>query len=356
MSILLRSVRSLMCFSPRRSKGSYKTTINHPKFPFSIHPTPGSRSAVNVSNKSEYFQKQCKIVERPTFILHDGPPYANGNLHVGHALNKFLKDVAIRYHILRGQRVNFVPGWDCHGLPIELKAKFEVDSPSATSAIASHYIQSQKESFSCWGVLGDWSHFYATMNPSYEAEELQAFSALHSKVILSTILLPTLAPLSFLLISHNCVYRTALAESELEYNTEHVSKSLYFKVHLINATGRLFPVDQVYAVIWTTTPWTLPANEAQLNFIHTTRYDDIEFLTLIDLFESSVSLNEKFGAVPFRSICNDYSIPFSQGTSNILSSTRPRPHYPASGIETAASVVMSLLRLSLRVFFLPNDS
>ncbi|THD19387.1 Isoleucine--tRNA ligase [Fasciola hepatica] len=294
MSILIRSIKSTKFTIPKRSKGVYKDTINQPKFPFSIHPSSELRTTVHWN---EFFKKQCEYIERPTFILHDGPPYANGSLHMGHALNKFLKDVTIRHKILCGYRVNFVPGWDCHGLPIELKAACDMANPSANqirtkaSAVASHYVQSQKTSLISWGVLGDWAQSYTTMSPSYEANELNAFSELHSKNLIYRDLLP---------VYWSGQSRTALAESELEYNQEHISKSLYLKLRLKSAACRISPLIQkssnAYAVIWTTTPWTLPANEAVL-YNPCSKYVCLKAFPSGDLYLIGKSFMEPFSSM-----------------------------------------------------------
>src|SRR5215213_3478007 len=201
-----------------------------------------------------------KIQERragaPKFILHDGPPFANGDVHIGTALNKILKDIIIRFHTLEGKNAPYVPGWDCHGLPIEFKVSQEMRKDGNTAsdaatirkaceAYAHKYIDLQRTQFRRLGVLGDWENPYLTLKKEYEAEELRMFADIVDQ--------------GFVYRGKKPVYwsipcRTALAEAEVEYK-DHVSQSIYVK----------FPVlghPNTYIVIWTTTPWTLPANLA----------------------------------------------------------------------------------------------
>lgn len=203
-----------------------------------------------------YERIQARRDGAPRFILHDGPPFANGDVHIGTALNKILKDIIIRFHTMEGKCAPYVPGWDCHGLPIEFKVSQEMrkagDTASdpatirrACEAYAHKYIDLQRAQFRRLGVLGDWENPYLTLNKEYEAEELRMFADIVDQ--------------GFVYRGKKPVYwsipcRTALAEAEVEYK-EHVSQSIYVK----------FPVvghPNTYILIWTTTPWTLPANLA----------------------------------------------------------------------------------------------
>ena len=190
------------------------------------------------------------------FVLHDGPPFANGDVHIGTALNKILKDIIIKYQTLRGKSAPYIPGWDCHGLPIEFKVSQEMrkagntDADAATirkacEAYARKYIDLQREQFKRLGVLGDWENPYLTLNKEYEADELRMFADIVAK--------------GFVYRGKKPVYwsipcRTALAEAEVEY-ADHVSQSVFVKFPVIGEKN-------VFIIIWTTTPWTLPANLA----------------------------------------------------------------------------------------------
>lgn len=199
----------------------------------------------------------------PTFVLHDGPPYANGKIHIGHALNKTLKDIIVRYHHMAGNETIYVPGWDTHGLPIEyavLKDSGE-DRANMTPlelrkkclAYAKKWIEIQKEDFIRMGVVGDFAHHYVTFDPHLEAKELEVFGEMANK--------------GYIYKGKKAVYwcthcETALAEAEIEYK-DRKSPSIYVKYPMIDVHG-LQPegVDpsKVFAVIWTTTPWTIPAS------------------------------------------------------------------------------------------------
>lgn len=199
----------------------------------------------------------------PTFVLHDGPPYANGKIHIGHALNKTLKDIIVRYHHMAGNEAIYVPGWDTHGLPIEyavLKDSGE-DRANMTPlelrrkclAYAKKWIEIQKEDFIRMGVVGDFAHRYVTFDPHLEAKELEVFGEMANK--------------GYIYKGKKAVYwcthcETALAEAEIEYK-DRKSPSIYVTYPMIDVHG-LQPegVDpsKVFAVIWTTTPWTIPAS------------------------------------------------------------------------------------------------
>ena len=203
-----------------------------------------------------YARIQAQREGAPRFVLHDGPPFANGDVHIGTALNKILKDIIVRYKRLRGMDAPYVPGWDCHGLPIEFKVTQDMRKAGDTAsdaatirrlceAYAHKYIDIQRTQFKRLGVLGDWDNPYLTLTKEYEAEELRLFADIVEQ--------------GFVYRGKKPVYwsipcRTALAEAEVEYK-DHVSQSIYVKFPLVG-----HPNTSV--VIWTTTPWTLPANLA----------------------------------------------------------------------------------------------
>jgi len=198
---------------------------------------------------------------QPAFILHDGPPFANGDAHMGHALNMVLKDIVLKYQNMSGHYAPFVPGWDCHGLPIEHKVMKELGAAETDpikirekcEATARHFIGVQSEQFQRLGVFGDWADPYLTLNPAYEAETLRVFATLVEKNFVYQGLRPVLW-------STGC--QTALAEAEIEYK-EKVDPAIYVKFPLTPEAAQKFPeLKDASLLIWTTTPWTLPANLA----------------------------------------------------------------------------------------------
>lgn len=210
---------------------------------------------------------------KPLYILHDGPPYANGHIHIGHALNKILKDIIVKSKTMSGFRVPYVPGWDCHGLPIEhqvtkqLGPKKKDLSPVQLRTLCREYAEKfvgiQREEFQRLGVFGDWAHPYLTMDPEYEATIVREFGKFMEKGRVYKGLKPVL---------WCTVDQTALAEAEVEYE-DHVSPSVYVKFPCIRSPESLSKPDalnlpvlstltSLSVVIWTTTPWTLPANQA----------------------------------------------------------------------------------------------
>ena len=216
----------------------------------------------------------------PTFTLHDGPPYANGALHMGHALNKVLKDVINKYQVLNGRRVRYVPGWDCHGLPIELKVLQSMDSEQRqaltpiklrkkAAAYARKQVDGQMKGFQRWGIWADWNQPYLTLQKEYEAAQIKVFG----EMVLKGHIYRGLKPVHWSPSS-----RTALAEAELEYPDGHTSPSVYVAFPAVEVPTLLrqtleshgvdLPADTaalgqaLQVAIWTTTPWTLPANLA----------------------------------------------------------------------------------------------
>lgn len=215
-----------------------------------------------------------KLAEKNTgekFILHDGPPYANGDLHIGHALNKILKDFINKYQSLRGRKVRYVPGWDCHGLPIELKVLQSMKSKERealtpislrkkAAGFAVETMGKQRESFKRYGIWGDWESPYMTLQPEYEAAQIRVFG----QMVTAGHIYRGKKPVHWSPSS-----RTALAEAELEYPENHISKSIYLGFKVVESSDALAKAmaetgvsTDVRVAIWTTTPWTIPANLA----------------------------------------------------------------------------------------------
>ncbi|MCB5175454.1 isoleucine--tRNA ligase [Microvirga lenta] len=215
-------------------------------------------------NENRLYERLREVQKgRPRFVLHDGPPYANGNIHIGHALNKILKDLVVRSQGMLGFDSNYVPGWDCHGLPIEWKIEEEyrakgknkddvdvVEFRRECRAFAEKWIDVQREEFKRLGVEGDWSHPYATM--SYDAEAQIAREIMSFAV--SDQLYRGSKPVMW-----SSVEKTALAEAEVEYH-EKTSTTIWVKFKITNTLDG--DLDGASVVIWTTTPWTIPANRA----------------------------------------------------------------------------------------------
>ncbi len=251
----------------------YRATLNLPQTSFKMK--------ANLSQKEPEFLKQWekmdlygqiqdKTKNRPLYVLHDGPPYANGHIHLGTAFNKVLKDIILKSKRMAGFHSPYVPGWDCHGLPIEHNVDKELgdkkkDIPiisirAACRKYAEKWIKTQKNEFKRLGVLGDWENPYLTINYGYEAAIAREFN----RFLLSDGVVRSKKPVYWCSSCH-----TALAEAEVEYH-DHGSPSIYVKFPMLDDPGEVIPElaeekrggRKVYAMIWTTTPWTLPANLA----------------------------------------------------------------------------------------------
>lgn len=206
--------------------------------------------------------KQKRQNASENFTLHDGPPYANGHLHIGHALNKILKDIIIKMHYFQGKKVRFTPGWDCHGLPIEqqvevkLKDKKQNLSKKQIRELcrehAREFVNIQRDEFKSLGVIADWDNPYLTMKNEFEADIYKALC----KIAKKGLLLERSKPVFW-----SWAAKTALAEAEVEYE-EKEDYSIYVAFNLDEASCKKLGVENAKAVIWTTTPWTLPANQA----------------------------------------------------------------------------------------------
>lgn len=245
------------------TENQYKNTVNLPKTDFPMKANLPQREPEIIAQwtKNGLYQKMlAKNEGKQNFAFPDGPPYANGNLHMGHALNKVLKDIVVKYKNLKGYYTPFIPGWDCHGLPIEQgvlkelgpkqKEKTDVEIRDLCRQTAMKWVNTQREQFIRFGVLGDWQNPYLTLDPKYEADEVRTLAKIYDRGIFYRGEKPVYWCLPL---------QTALAEAEVEYHN-HKSPAIYVK----------FPVKDKFAkftkplsfVIWTTTPWTLPANLA----------------------------------------------------------------------------------------------
>lgn len=247
---------------------NYKDTLNLPKTEFPMKANLPVREPEMVKKWAD-MDIYKKIIEKnkkkPPFIFHDGPPYANGNIHFGHILNKVLKDIVVKYRNMSGYFTEFIPGWDCHGLPIELHVEREmgkkdgapgvVDTRRHCREYALKFVDIQREEFMRIGVLGDWKHPYLTLDHSYEAAVAREFG----KFVGGGYVYRGKKPVCW---CASC--RTALAEAEVEYQ-DHTAPSIYVRFALDDEAlfKKLSPKGlPVYAVIWTTTPWTIPSNLA----------------------------------------------------------------------------------------------
>ncbi|KFY41452.1 hypothetical protein V494_02999 [Pseudogymnoascus sp. VKM F-4513 (FW-928)] len=254
------------------SAKSWSSTIRLPKSTFPPRTTPADQAKYLQRCTDDLYAWQAKVrAQQKPFVLHDGPPYANGSLHVGHAVNKVLKDLICRTELQQGRRVQFVPGWDCHGLPIEIKALEQVRAKSedgevnldpigirrAARNLARKTVKEQKKGFREWGIMADWENPWVTMDKDFELKQLEVFLEMTRQGLIFRRYKPVYwSPSS----------KSALAEAELEYNESHESITAYIKFQVVTVPEALkaqgVDTENLHAVIWTTTPWTLPANKA----------------------------------------------------------------------------------------------
>jgi isoleucyl-tRNA synthetase len=246
----------------------YKKTLNLPATKFAMKASLAKKEPVQLAawdQEGLYEKIRQTSGNRPQFILHDGPPYANGNIHIGTALNKILKDIIVRSKQMAGYDAVYVPGWDCHGLPIEHNVDKELGKKKAQTSqadvrklcrkYADKYIDVQRDEFKRLGVMGEWEEPYLTMNYPYEAKIAKECC----KFALNQSLFRSKKPIHWC-----CSCKTALAEAEIEYQDE-ASPSISVKFPLVDDIQEELPAlagKKAYVVIWTTTPWTLPANLA----------------------------------------------------------------------------------------------
>lgn len=287
----------------------YKSTVNLPQTDFSMR-----ANSIKREPELQAFWEENRIYENLSeynpgdiFVLHDGPPYANGSLHMGHALNKILKDIINKYKLLQGYKVRYVPGWDCHGLPIELKVLQNMKSKEREQLtpltlrqkardFALQTIEEQRAGFKRFGVWGEWDCPYQTLNPEYEAAQIGVFGEMALKGYIYRGLKP---------VHWSPSSRTALAEAELEYPEGHTSPSIYaaFQITTLASEVRQQLEDFMPGLgvaIWTTTPWTIPGNLAvavnpDLNYAVVEREDDAALKYLVVAADLVEGLAQKLG-------------------------------------------------------------
>ena len=288
---------------------TYKDTVNLPKTQFDMR-----ANAIKREPELQTFWAEHQIYERLSqdnpgeiFVLHDGPPYANGSLHMGHALNKILKDIINKYQLLQGRKVRYTPGWDCHGLPIELKVLQNMKSEERQNLtpltlrhkardFALKAVDEQRQGFKRYGVWGDWEHPYLTLTPEYEAAQIGVFG----QMVLKGYIYRGLKPVHWSPSS-----QTALAEAELEYPEGHTSRSLYAAFRMTKPAAEVKEALEPFlpdlgVAIWTTTPWTLPGNLAvavnpELNYAVVQVGSETPAKYLIVAADLVEQLSEKFG-------------------------------------------------------------
>ena len=253
-----------MCSETSKNNVDYKHTLSLPETDFPMRAGLPTREPVWLEHweKLDVYNTLRKRTGRKQFILHDGPPYANGNLHIGHALNKILKDMVVRSQQMLGNDAPYIPGWDCHGLPIEWKIEEKyrqkgkdkddipiIDFRQECRNFASDWVKIQKEEFKRLGVIGNWENPYLTMDFSAEAVIAEEFQ----KFLMNGALFQGSKPVMW-----SPVEKTALAEAEIEYH-DHKSDTIWVPFKIIKGSKAL---ENVKIVIWTTTPWTIPSNKA----------------------------------------------------------------------------------------------
>src|SRR5438046_10273528 len=243
---------------------NYKGTLNLPRteFPMKANLAAREPEMLKMWDETRLYQQIQKSREgRQLFVLHDGPPFANGDVHMGTALNKILKDLVVKSQTMLGRRAPYVPGWDCHGLPIEYKVVKEsralspLEVRKKSEAFARKFVNVHREQFKRLGAFGEWENPYLTMDPNYEAEILRAFAVFVEEGLVYQSKKP---------VFWSTGAQTALAEAEVEYQ-ERDDTAVYVRFPLppdqVAKVG--LPTDRPVSVaIWTTTPWTLPANLA----------------------------------------------------------------------------------------------
>lgn len=297
----------------KKAPNPFASTIILPETGFSQRANAVIREPEIQKFWKEYdlYNKLSTTATGERFVLHDGPPYANGGLHCGHALNKILKDFINRKQALNGRQVHYVPGWDCHGLPIELKVLQNMKSKeregltpitlrAKAASFAKDTVEQQSTSFQRYGIFGDFDHPYLTLQPDFEAAQIRVFGEMFKK--------------GFIFRGRKPVHwspssQTALAEAELEYPEGHISKSIYVAFEVTKPSDAIkqhhSDSDPIKVAVWTTTPWTMPANlavavnkEISYSIVQSTKTGKL--LVATDLIET---LGQKLGVDSFDVLC-----------------------------------------------------
>ncbi|XP_023059477.1 isoleucine--tRNA ligase, mitochondrial [Piliocolobus tephrosceles] len=346
--LLVRSVSGASNHQPNSNSSRYRDTVLLPQtsFPMKLLGRQQPDKELEIQQKcgfSELYSWQRERKVKTEFCLHDGPPYANGDPHVGHALNKILKDIANRFHMMSGSKIHFVPGWDCHGLPIEIKVLSELGREAQNlsameirekaRSFAKAAIEKQKSAFIRWGIMADWNNCYYTFDGKYEAKQLRTFYQMYDKGLVYRSYKPVFwSPSS----------RTALAEAELEYNPEHVSRSIYVKFPLLKPSPKLASLidgsSPVSFLVWTTQPWTIPANEA-VCYMPESKYAVVKCSKSGDLYVLAADKVESVASTletAFETISTFSGVDLENGTcSHPLIPYKASPLLPANHVTMA---------------------
>jgi isoleucyl-tRNA synthetase len=320
-------------------KKNYKDTLNLPqtRFPMEAKLTQNEPKRLAHWQAMGLYQKLLdarKTAEK--WILHDGPPFANGDIHIGHLINKTLKDVILRFRTMQGYQTPYVPGWDCHGLPIEHKIQQDLGSKLREMSVldvrkrcfayAQKYVGIQSEQFQRLGILGEWDNPYLTMNPSYEASTLEVFAKIVEKGLVYRKLKP---------VPWSVANQTALADAELEYQ-DVTDSSVYVEFPILTPSpgtpGEGWG-EGVFLLVWTTTPWTLPANlaiaagpEIEYALVRYTRAGQErvgiiakELVTRVFEQQPDITSHEVIGSTTGRELAGaTYAHPFLERTGKIV--------------------------------------
>lgn len=313
---MLRLSRNIS-YSKTVWKSLYSSTLQLPKTSFGPKIPKGEarKELLEQIGPDLYAWQQERESFKGLWTLHDGPPYSNGDLHLGHALNKTLKDIVNRFELIyHNKKVNYTPGWDCHGLPIEMKALASAKNPNELKPtdirkscrdLALFMIGKQQEQFKEFGIMANFDDYYVTLKHKYETDQLQVFVKLMENGLLSRQLKP---------VWWGCETKTALAEAELDYKPDHVSVASYIKFpvvsselyDILNNQSQSLHIDSgdLHVLIWTSTGWTIPANKAiciHKDLDYTLIYDKQEGSYLIvakDLAQQVCELNENYAVHP----------------------------------------------------------
>jgi len=325
------------------AKKNYKDTVRLPKTDFPMKADLVTREPQRLAKweAGGLYQRIMKqSAGRPKFVLHDGPPFANGDVHMGTALNKVLKDIIVKSKTMAGHHAPFIPGWDCHGLPIEFKVVKEAkdlapaEIRTRSEAYARKFIDIQRQSFKRLGIFGDWENPYLTLTPGYEADIMRTFAKFVEKGLVYRAKRP---------VQWSYGAQTALAEAEVEYK-EKTSPAIYVKFEVSSPGFSRLQEDGYALVIWTTTPWTLPAN------LGIALHPDFEYTA--GTFTHEDGRHEKL------ILANSRLEAFSASTGFKLDESRPTTKFKGSTLKGAEAQHPFLPRVSkvINALFVTNDT